>query len=449
MEKNLTSGSVLKNVVCFSLPYLLSYFLQTLYGMADLFIIGQFGGVEQTTAVSIGSQVMHMITVMIVGLSMGSTVIIARSVGAENKKSASCTVGNTATLFMLISLGLALILLVFARRIVFAMSTPEQAVDGTFLYLSICFAGIPFITAYNIISSIFRGLGDSKSPMYFIAIACAANIILDYIFMGALKLGPAGAALGTTLSQAVSVAIALAVIIKRKLISVSRSDFILRREIVFPVLKIGFPVAMQDGFIQISFILITIIANRRGLADAAAVGIVEKIMSFMFLVPSSMLSTVSALAAQNIGAKKYDRADSTLRFAAFIATGFGLTMAVLIQFSASSFVALFTADSAVVLLGAQYLRGYIWDCFLGGIHFSFSGYFCALGKSGISFLHNLLSIVLVRVPGAYFMSKLFPENLFPMGIATACGSLLSVIICVTAFCILRKKKNFATSANPF
>lgn len=445
MEKNLTSGSVFKNVVCFSLPFLLSYFLQTLYGMADLFIIGQFGGVEQTTAVSIGSQVMHMITVMIVGLSMGSTVIIARAVGAEDKKSASRTVGNTATLFMLISVALALILLLFARRIVFAMSTPEQAVNGTFLYLSICFAGIPFITAYNIISSIFRGLGDSKSPMYFIAVACVANIIFDYIFMGALKLGPAGAALGTTLSQAVSVAIALAVIIKRKLISVERSDFVLRREIVLPVLKIGFPVAMQDGFIQISFILITIIANRRGLADAAAVGIVEKIMSFMFLVPSSMLSTVSALASQNIGAKKYDRADSTLRFASFIATGFGLAMAVLIQFSASSFVALFTADSVVIALGAQYLRGYIWDCFLGGIHFSFSGYFCALGKSGISFLHNLLSIVLVRVPGAYFMSKLFPENLFPMGIATACGSLLSVIVCVIAFCILRKRKNFATS----
>lgn len=439
MEKNLTSGSVFKNVVCFSLPFLLSYFLQTLYGMADLFIIGQFGGVEQTTAVSIGSQVMHMITVMIVGLSMGSTVIIARAVGAEDKKSASRTVGNTATLFMLISVALALTLLLFARRIVFAMSTPEQAVNGTFLYLSICFAGIPFITAYNIISSIFRGLGDSKSPMYFIAVACVANIIFDYIFMGALKLGPAGAALGTTLSQAVSVAIALVVIIKRKLISVERSDFVLRREIVLPVLKIGFPVAMQDGFIQISFILITIIANRRGLADAAAVGIVEKIMSFMFLVPSSMLSTVSALASQNIGAKKYDRADSTLRFASFIATGFGLAMAVLIQFSASSFVALFTADSVVIALGAQYLRGYIWDCFLGGIHFSFSGYFCALGKSGISFLHNLLSIVLVRVPGAYFMSKLFPENLFPMGIATACGSLLSVIVCVIAFCILRKR----------
>lgn len=439
MEKNLTSGSVFKNVVCFSLPFLLSYFLQTLYGMADLFIIGQFGGVEQTTAVSIGSQVMHMITVMIVGLSMGSTVIIARAVGAEDKKSASRTVGNTATLFMLISVALALTLLLFARRIVFAMSTPEQAVNGTFLYLSICFAGIPFITAYNIISSIFRGLGDSKSPMYFIAVACVANIIFDYIFMGALKLGPAGAALGTTLSQAVSVAIALAVIIKRKLISVERSDFVLRREIVLPVLKIGFPVAMQDGFIQISFILITIIANRRGLADAAAVGIVEKIMSFMFLVPSSMISTVSALASQNIGAKKYDRADSTLRFASFIATGFGLAMAVLIQFSASSFVALFTADSVVIALGAQYLRGYIWDCFLGGIHFSFSGYFCALGKSGISFLHNLLSIVLVRVPGAYFMSKLFPENLFPMGIATSCGSLLSVIVCVIAFCILRKR----------
>ena len=439
MEKNLTSGSVRKNVIFFSLPYLLSYFLQTLYGMADLFIIGQFGGVEQTTAVSIGSQVMHMITVMIVGLAMGATVVIARAVGAKDKKAASSTVGNTVTFFMIMSVALSLVLLVFVRQIVSLMSTPQEAQRGTFLYLAICIAGIPFITAYNIISSIFRGLGDSKSPMYFIAVACVANIVLDYIFIGAMKLGPAGAALGTTLSQAVSVLTSLIVIIKRKLISISRRDFVLRREIILPVLKIGFPVAMQDGFIQISFIVITIIANRRGLADAAAVGIVEKIMSFMFLVPSSMLSAVSAIAAQNIGAKKYDRADSTLRFAAFLATGFGLVAAVLVQFTAPGVVSLFTADSAVIILGAQYLRGYIWDSFLGGIHFSFSGYFCALGKSGISFLHNLLSIVLVRVPGAYFMSKLFPHNLFPMGIATAFGSLLSVIVCVVAFLLLKRK----------
>lgn len=212
MEKNLTTGSVFKNILFFSLPYLLSYFLQTLYGMADLFIIGQFEGVASTTAVSIGSQVMHMLTVMIVGLAMGSTVSIGQAVGGKDKKGAASSIGNTVTLFMCLSVVLTIVLLIFVRPIVNIMSTPEAAVSGTVDYLTICFIGIPFITAYNIISSIFRGMGDSKSPMYFVAAACAANIALDYLFMGALHMGPSGAALGTSLSQAVSVVIALMVI---------------------------------------------------------------------------------------------------------------------------------------------------------------------------------------------------------------------------------------------
>lgn len=181
MEKNLTKGSVLKNLVLFSLPYLLSYFLQTLYGMADLFIIGQYEGVASTTAVSVGSQVMHMLTVMIVGLAMGTTVCIGRAVGGEDKRGAAVITGNTVTLFMLVSVVLTVVLLAAVRVIVSVVSTPPEAVEGTVAYLTICFIGIPFITAYNIISSIFRGMGDSKSPMYFIAIACAANIALDYV----------------------------------------------------------------------------------------------------------------------------------------------------------------------------------------------------------------------------------------------------------------------------
>ena len=247
MQKDLTTGSVFKNVLYFSLPYLLSYFLQTLYGMADLFIIGQFEGTVSITAVSIGSQIMHMITV---------------------------------------------------------------------------------------------------------------------------------------------------------------------------------------------------IANRRGLTDAAAVGIVEKIISFIFLVPSSMLSTVSALGAQNVGAGKHDRAAKTLYYAIGISLTFGAIVGVLVQFIAPDAVALFTTDAAVAVAGGWYLRGYIWDCFFAGIHFSFSGYFCAYGRSELSFLHNILSIVLVRVPGAYFMSKLFPDNLLPMGLATAVGSLLSVVICLTAYLLLKRKGTF-------
>lgn len=445
MEKNLTSGSVFKNVILFSLPYLLSYFLQTLYGMADLFIVGQFDGVASTTAVSIGSQVMHMLTVMIVGLAMGTTVSIAQAVGAGDHKQASRNTGNTITLFMIISFALMALLLLLVHPIVNVMSTPSEAVEGTVKYLTICFIGIPFITAYNIISSIFRGMGDSKSPMYFIAVACLANIILDYIFIGVVKLGPAGAALGTTVSQAISVLVSLAVIRKKHSVELKRDDFKPRASVMGKILSIGVPIAFQDGLIQVSFIIITIIANRRGLNDAAAVGIVEKIMSFLFLIPSSMLSTVSALGAQNIGAKKPERAIQTLRYAILIAVSFELVVSILTQFGAENIVALFTDSQTaggrdVIRLGGQYLRGYIWDSVFAGIHFSFSGYFCACGKSGLSFLHNILAIILVRVPGAYLTSMLFPSTLFPMGLATAAGSLLSVCICVIAFVVLQYKR---------
>ena len=442
MERDLTSGSVWKNIVYFSLPYLLSYFLQTLYGLADLFIVGQFDGVASTTAVSIGSQVMHMLTVMIVGLAMGTTVNIGRAVGARDSQKASKVVGNTTVLFVGVSVVLAVVLLVLVQPIVRVMSTPAEAVEGTVRYLTICFIGIPFITAYNVIASIFRGLGDSKSPMYFIAVACVANIALDYLFIGALHMGPAGAALGTTLSQTISVAVSLLVILKKKTgISVKRADFRLERVTMGQVLKIGVPIAAQDGFIQVAFIIITIIANRRGLSVAAAVGIVEKIISFLFLVPSSMLSTVSALGAQNMGAGKYERADQILRYAMGIAVGFGLIVSLLIQIIAGPVVGLFTTDATVILLGAQYIRGYIWDCIFAGVHFSFSGYFCAYGKSEISFVHNLIAILCVRIPGVYLTSKIFPDTLFPMGLATATGSLLSVIICMIAFGWLKRKEN--------
>jgi len=268
-----------------------------------------------------------------------------------------------------------------------------------------------------------------------------ANIILDYIFIGLCHFGPAGAALGTTVSQAISVIVSLFVIVRRKTgISLRPSDFRPKRNVCGTIVKVGIPIAFQDGLIQIAFIIITIIANKRGLTDSAAVGIVEKVISFLFLVPSSMLSTVSALGAQNIGAGKPERAKLTLRYAIFITAGFGLIVAIIIQFIAEPVVGLFTTDNSVILAGGQYLRGYIWDCMFAGIHFSFSGYFCACQKSILSFIHNIIAISLVRVPGVYLTSKLFSNTLFPMGLATATGSLLSVIICVIAFLILTRKE---------
>ena len=438
MERNLTSGSVLKNIIYFSLPYMLSYFLQTLYGMADLFIIGQFDGVAGTTAVSNGGQVMYMLTVIIVGLAMGTTVNIGKAVGRCDREDISRIIGNTVTMFMTISVVLMVVLILLVRPIVSVIGTPSQAVEGSVNYLTVCFIGIPFITAYNIIGSIFRGMGDSKSPMYFIATACFANIVLDYLFIGVLKLGPTGAALGTTLSQTLSVLISLIYIRKKNTgIELEKSDLKPDKETIGKILKTGIPVSLQDGFIQVAFIIITVIANHRGINDAAAVGIVEKVIGVLFIVPSSMLATVSALSAQNIGAKKYDRAEKTLRYAIILTVSYGIVVATITQFISKLIISLFSPDSTVILLGSEYLTGYSWDCIFAGIHFCFTGYFCAYGKSYIGFVHNIISILFIRIPGSYLASAMFSDTLLPMGFAASAGSVLSILICVGAFIWLK------------
>ncbi len=444
----MTEGSVLKNVVLFSLPYLLSYFLQTLYGMADLYIIGLYGQTADTTAVSIGSQVMHMLTVMIVGLAMGTTVMVARSVGAKDKEGTAKSVGATVTLFSVVALALTIVLLFSAEGIAKIMSTPSEAFSGTVSYLVICFAGVPFITAYNIIGSVFRGMGDSKSPMYFIAVSCVINILLDFLFMGALSMGPAGAALGTTLSQTASVIIAFIAMKKRDMgIKIKKTD-LKCGETMKKILSVGLPISLQDGFIQIAFIVITVFANRRGLNDAAAVGIVEKVISIFFLVPSTLLSAVSALAAQNLGAGKAERAKKTLRYAVFAGLIFGVSVSAVTEFTAPCIVRIFGKDPAVIKHGAEYLRSYVRDSALAGVHFCFSGYFSALGKSKISFFHNIIAVVTARIPIAYFASVRYPDTLFPMGFAAPVGSAVSVVICVAAYIYLNKKeKEFTEDEN--
>lgn len=408
--------------------------------MADLVIIGRFEGVASTTAVSIGSQVMHMLTVMIVGLLMGTTVAVSHAIGEGDRRKAEKSIGGTIVLFAVLSITLTVILLLLTNTIVSVMSTPVEAVEGTKRYLIICFIGIPFIVAYNVISSIYRGLGDSRTPMFFVLAACVLNIALDILFMGPLHMGPAGAALGTVISQAGSVVIALIhVKMSKDDIKPKKEDLRFEKSVVSPILKTGFPIALQDGLIQVAFIVITIIMNRRGLTDAAAVGIVEKVISFLFLVPSSLLSSVSALSSQNIGAGKDERARETLYWALLFAVVFGVVVSTIIQFIAPWVVSLFTADEDVIKSGAEYLRGYVFDTIFAGIHFSFSGYFCAIGYSALSFVHNLVAIVTMRIPGVYILSSLYPDNLFPVGLATVSGSVLSAVICTAAYLIIRKK----------
>ncbi len=439
-QNDLTQGSIAGNIFSFALPYMFAYFLQILYGLADLFVIGQYCGVDSTTAVSNGAQVMYFVTVVVIGLAMGTTVRTALAVGAKNKRMTARVVGNSATLFLLLSIVLAAGLMLFTGDIVRLLKTPAESIAGTERYLFVCFAGVPFIVAYNLIASIFRGLGDTRTPMYFVAVACVVNIILDYLFIGYLGLGPMGAALGTTLSQTASVVFA-AFAIRRHwtLFDVKRADLRPQRNVLSALLKTGVPVALQDGFIQVSFIVIAVIANMRGLDDAAAVGIVEKFIGLLFIVPSAMLSTVSAVSAQNIGAGKPHRARQTLWLAMAITFGFGLVCALAVQFVPELAVRLFTANERVVAQGAEYLRSYAWDCALAGVHFCFSGYFTACGYSIVSFCHNVASIVTARVPLAYLFSMQYASTLYPMGWAAPIGSGVSVVICLVAYWFLRKR----------
>ena len=382
---------------------------------------------------------MYMVTVILIGLAMGTTVLTARSVGAKDAVRTRQIVGNTITMFALLALVLMVVLLSLRGWIVGVMDTPAEAIGGMRQYLTVCFVGIPFIIAYNIIASIYRGLGDSRSPMVFVAVACAFNIALDYLFIGYFGLGAMGAALGTTLSQMASVCFALCSIRRhRGVLDVRREDLRLRRAVVGQILKIGLPVAMQDGFIQVSFIAITIIANGRGLVDAAAVGIVEKFIGLVFIVPSAMLSTVSAIAAQNIGASQLERAVRTMRCAMMITTVYGVICAVVLQFIPGMAVGIFTDNAQVLAQGSDYLRGYVWDCIFASIHFCFSGFFTACGYSIISFVHNSISIVTARIPLAWLASRLYPDTLYPMGLATCTGSVVSCVICLVAFWWIRR-----------
>ncbi|MGN0401637.1 MAG: MATE family efflux transporter [Acetatifactor sp.] len=443
-EVNLTRGNMFKNLIGFSLPYLLSSFLQTFYGLADLFISGQFNGADTITAVSVGSQITHMLTVVIAGLAMGTTVAIGRAVGAEKKDKIAEVLGNTLVMFALFAVVLTGLLVFLSESIVSAVSTPAEAVSQTKEYLLVCFMGVPFIVAYNVISSIFRGLGDSRTPMYFVAAAGVLNIILDYILIGFMHMGARGAAIATVTAQGCSVALAFWVMARGRMrVKLSPGNLRLKKETLGAVLKVGLPIACQDGFIQISFLVITAIANRRGVVVAAAVGIVEKLISFFFLVPSAMLSSVSAITAQNAGAGKHENGRSILRYGIGISVGFGLTVALVCQFCSGFLVGLFAKEETeVIRLGAQYLRSYIFDCAAAGIHFCFSGYFCAYGRAGLSFVHNVLSVLLIRIPGAYLASLWFPDTLYPMGWAPPAGSLLSAVICAVFFVVIRRRNGF-------
>ena len=327
---NFTQGSIVRGMLRFSVPYLITCFLQTFYGMADLFIVGQFNEAASITAVSVGSQLMHMLTVVIAGFAMGSTVLIGRSVGAGNRKGIAAAVSTTFAVFAVLASALTLLLLACTNPVIGVLQVPAEAVPEAAAYMRICFTGVIFITAYNVVSAVFRGLGDTRRPMYYVAAAGVINIGLDWLLVGPLGMGAGGAAIATVASQGISVLFGM-IALKKYHSDAFPGSLRPDGEDAGNILRIGLPIALQEGLIQVSFLVITMIANSRGVEVAAAVGIVEKVISFLFLVPSAMLSTVSALCAQNAGAGRHDRSRQVLRLGCMICAGFGAVIFLLCQ----------------------------------------------------------------------------------------------------------------------
>ena len=445
-ELDLTKGSVPKVLLQFAVPYLLANVLQALYGGADLFVVGQFDDAASVAGVAIGSQVMQTITGIILGLTTGITVLIGIATGAKNSKELANTIGSSIWLFAIIGVALTIIMTVFHNPIAALMHTPAEAMDDTEHYLLICSLGIPFIIGYNVVCGILRGLGDSRTPLYFVALACVINIALDFVLVGGFHMRAMGAAVATTASQGISFITALWFIHKRGFhFEFTSKNIRLNRRISRRVVTLGAPIALQDALVNISFLIITVIVNQMGVIASAALGVVEKIIVFAMLPPVAISSAVAAMTAQNYGAGLSERMERCLWSGITTALVFGISVCVYSQFLPDTLTGIFTNDPAVVAMASEYLRGYSIDCIIVSFVFCFNSYFSGQGNSLFPMIHSLIATFLFRIPLSWLFSHIDPTSLFWMGFAPPLSTIVSMAIC---FWYLHRCKVRHTALHP-
>ncbi len=431
---DLTKGNIGSTLLRFALPFLFASLLQALYGAADLFVVGQFADSAAVSAVAIGSQVMQTITGIILGISMGGTVLISRRIGEKNNEGTAIAIGSLSILFIMIAIVLTLLMIFATDSAITLMHTPEESVEYTRQYIMICATGIPFIIGYNAVSGIFRGIGDSKTPVYFVLIACIINIVVDVVLVAVFELGAAGAAIATVLAQAISFIVSLIYMIKKGFtFEINRKHFKLDKEAVKQIVIVGFPLALQDALVNVSFLMITAVINTLGLVASAAVGVVEKIIVFAMLPPTAFGSAVSAATAQNIGAGKTERAKKMLLYGIAYSLIFGIIATTYCQIWPETLTAIFSNDSDVIIVAGQYLKSFSIDCIMVSFIFCFNGYFSGNGKSVLSLIHSLIATFGFRIPLTYLISKMADITLYELGWAAPLSSLVSLLICFGYF----------------
>lgn len=439
-SNNFTQGDIFLPLLRFSLPILAALILQTAYGAVDLWMVGRFATAADVSAVSTGSQLMHTITCVVTGLTMGTTVMLGQTLGQGKGEEAGSIIGSSIALFSLIAALLTAFTILGAEWLARITQVPEEAISPSLSYIRMCGAGLCFITAYNVFGSIFRGMGDSKTPLMTVAIACAVNVAGDYLLVAVLGLGALGAAIATVCAQGVSVAVSLLVVSRRGLgFPFSPRDIRFHRVKVGRILRLGTPVALQDGLVSISFLVILSIVNSLGLVASAGVGVAEKLCGFIMLVPSAFSQSVTTFVAQNVGAGRLDRARKCLGQGILASLCFGVVIGYLSFFHGSVLAGLFNGDPAIVSAAADYLRAYAIDVLMTSFLFPFIGYFNGRGSTGFVMVQGLVGAFCIRIPVSFFMSRLLPVSLFRVGLATPCSSLAQILLCGGYFLWLRSK----------
>ena len=435
-KTDFTQGRILPKLAFFMLPILGALVLQAAYGAVDLLVVGRFGSTSGLSAVSTGSQVLNLVTFVVTQLAMGVTVLIARYLGEKRPQYIGQVIGGAAIVFTLLAAALFVVLVFFARLISSLMQAPAEALDLTASYVRICGSGIFFIVAYNMLSALFRGLGDSRSPLIFVLVACIVNVIGDLVLVADFHLDAAGAAIATVAAQAVSVICAIAMLLKKELpFKIHRSDFKLNPQCK-KFLGIGLPLALQEFLTQLSFLALCAFVNRLGLEASSGYGVACKIVNFAMLIPSALMQSTSSFVSQNVGAGEQKRAKKTM----FTGIGIGLLVGCfafsLVFFRGDLLAGIFSADAAVVQRGYEYLKGFAPETLLTAVLFSMMGYFNGNGKTVWVMLQGLIQTLLVRLPFAYYMSIQTDASLTNIGLAAPISTAVGIVLNVAFFLYL-------------
>ncbi len=434
-----TQGSILKKLALFMLPILGALVLQAAYGAVDLLVVGRFGSTSGLSAVSTGSQVLNLVTFVVTQLAMGVTVLIARYLGEKQPKYIGPVIGGAAVVFTILSVILFVVMVSFARPISVLMQAPTEAVDLTASYVRICGGGIFFIVAYNMLAAIFRGLGDSKSPLLFVLVACIFNIVGDLVLVAGFHLDAAGAAIATVFAQAVSVVCAIVILLKKDLpFKIQKSDLRLNSQ-CSKFLSIGLPLALQEFLTQLSFLALCAFVNRLGLEASSGYGVASKIVNFAMLVPSSLMQSMASFVSQNIGAGNKQRAKKSMYTGIGLGLVIGCFVFALVMLKGDLLSSAFTTDAGVIANAYAYLKGFALEALATAVLFSMVGYFNGNNKTVWVMVQGLIQTLLVRLPMSYFMSIQPNASLTNIGLAAPTSTAVGIVLNVCFFLYLERK----------